>query len=108
MRYRVEVPFTVSQLFEVEAATPDDAVQAVREGNGTLLFPAEINGEDALPPDHWRVEAAEVDPPVVDDRPAVVCSVCTCDTPRESASQRNGEWVCEDCLFMEAVREEEA
>jgi hypothetical protein len=59
MRYRVEVPFTVSQIFEVEAETPDDAVQAVLEGDGTLIFPAEIDGEDALPTDHWRVEAAE-------------------------------------------------
>jgi hypothetical protein len=64
MRYRVEVPFTVSQIFEVEAETPDDAVQAVREGDGTLLFPAEINSEDALPIDYWRVEAA-VEEPVV-------------------------------------------
>jgi hypothetical protein len=62
MRYRVEVPFTVSQIFEVEAETPDDAVQAVREGDGTLLFPAEINGEDALPIDYWRVEQAEAEP----------------------------------------------
>jgi formylmethanofuran dehydrogenase subunit E len=48
------------------------------------------------------------DDAVVDDRPAVVCSVCTCETPRESASTRNGAWVCEDCLLVEAVKEESA